>query len=63
LLARPGDLLTVRLYWRAHSELSEDYHSFLHLVSHTRQTLVALDKIPGQELAATALSGSVIHRT
>ena len=51
LIARPGDLLTVRLYWRAHSELSEDYHSFLHLVSHTRQTLVALDKIPGQELA------------
>ena len=49
--ARPGDLVTIRLFWRAASELSEDYHSFLHLVSHDRQTLAALDKIPGQEIA------------
>lgn len=49
--ARPGDLVTIRLFWRAQSELSEDYHSFLHLVSHDRQTLAALDKIPGQEIA------------
>ena len=49
--ARPGDLVTIRLYWRAQSKLSEDYHSFLHLVSHDRQTLTALDKIPGQEIA------------
>ena len=50
-LVRPGDLVTIRLYWRAQRELSEDYHSFLHLVSHARQTLVALDKMPGQEIA------------
>jgi hypothetical protein len=50
-IVRPGDLVTTRLYWRAQSELSEDYHSFLHLVSHDRQTLAALDKIPGQEIA------------
>lgn len=50
-IARPGDRLTVRLYWRALRELSEDYHSFLHLVSHERQTLTAFDKIPGQEIA------------
>ncbi|MFO7632730.1 MAG: 6-pyruvoyl-tetrahydropterin synthase-related protein, partial [Caldilinea sp.] len=50
-LVRPGDLVTIRLFWRAQRDLSEDYHSFLHLVSHERQTLVALDKIPGQEIA------------
>ncbi len=49
--AQPGDLVTIRLYWRAQSALSEDYHSFLHLVSHDRRTLTALDKIPGQEIA------------
>ncbi|MBP8292157.1 MAG: hypothetical protein KAX65_05250, partial [Caldilineaceae bacterium] len=48
---RPGDRVAITLYWRAMSELSEDYHSFLHLVSHDRQTLVSLDKIPGQESA------------
>ncbi len=50
-IARPGDRLIVRLYWRALRELSEDYHSFVHLVSHEQQTLTAFDKIPGQEIA------------
>jgi hypothetical protein len=50
-VARPGDRVTIRLYWRALRMLSEDYHSFIHLVNHERQTLTALDKIPGQEIA------------
>lgn len=50
-LAHPGDRLTIQLYWRARRELSEDYHSFLHLVGHDRRTLAALDKMPGQEIA------------
>lgn len=51
LPVRPGDRVAFTLYWRAVTELSEDYHSFLHLVSYDRQPLVSLDKIPGQESA------------
>ena len=51
LRVHPGDRVAITLYWRAARALSEDYHSFLHLVSHDRQTLTSLDKIPGQESA------------
>ena len=27
----PGDTVIVRLYWQAHTELPDDYHTFLHL--------------------------------
>ena len=48
---RPGDLVNLRLFWRAATALSEDYHAFVHLVDQNRQTLVTFDKIPGQESA------------
>ena len=34
---RPGDTISVRLYWQAHSELDHDYHTFLHLYTPSLQ--------------------------
>jgi len=49
-LAYAGDQLVTRLYWRAAGAAPEGYHSFLHLVDHQRQTLVAQDQLAGSAL-------------
>lgn len=49
-VAYPGERLVTRLYWRAERPAPEGYHSFIHLVSHARQTLVAQDQLAGSAL-------------
>ena len=46
-LAQPGEQLEVVLSWRAQSVTRKDYHSFLHFLNSTRQTVVGQDHIPG----------------
>ncbi len=54
-VVRPGDEVSYVLYWRANGQMSEDYHSFMHVVDTQRQTLVSLDKVPGTEISRPIL--------
>ena len=42
---RPGGTINVRLYWQAHDQVGEDYHSFLHLYKPSLQRSWAVENI------------------
>ena len=49
-VARPGEHVNFILYWRAAGPLTEDFHSFVHLVDSSRQVAIAHDQLPGSRL-------------
>lgn len=40
---KPGGTITVRLYWQAHDQIGEDYHTFLHLYTPSLQRSWAVE--------------------
>ena len=42
---KPGGTITVRLYWQAHDQIGEDYHTFLHLYTPSLQRSWAVENI------------------
>jgi hypothetical protein len=45
---RPGDRIKLSLYWRAGTDIKENYHAFMHFVDATGQPLIQDDHLPGQ---------------
>ena len=52
---KPGDLLSVSLYWEALQPSPEDYHSFIHLLDSTGQKVAQSDHQPGGVYYPTSL--------
>ncbi len=46
----PGDHLRYTLHWRAAGPVSEDYHTFIHLVDTQGNVLTGHDQMPGTDL-------------
>ena len=44
---RPGDVLTMMLFWKSHEVVSEDYHVFVHLVDEDEHIWAQHDGPPG----------------
>jgi len=55
IAARAGDAIEYTLYWKALRPLSENYHSFIHLLNASGQPLVQNDQIAGTMLAPPRL--------
>ncbi len=62
-VVRPGDTIEYILYWRADITMTQDYHSFMHLVDTQRLTLVSQRQGARHRDLAPDLVGSVPHRT
>ncbi|MEA3376712.1 MAG: phospholipid carrier-dependent glycosyltransferase [Chloroflexota bacterium] len=45
---RPGDLMTVTLYWRSDGEAAADNHVFVHLLDEEERLVAQHDGVPGQ---------------
>ncbi len=52
---KPGDSLTVTLYWQSLTEMSQDYSTFVHLLDETELMVAQRDMYPGQGLYPTSL--------
>ncbi len=52
--ARPGEKLTVTLYWQPQSELDFDYTSYVHLVDEAGRGITQSDHLPGGEYYPTS---------
>ncbi len=52
---KPGDALTVTLYWQSLAEMSQDYSVFVHLLDETELIVAQRDMYPGQGLYPTSL--------
>jgi hypothetical protein len=53
--ARPGQQLTVTLYWQPQSEVDVDYTSYVHLVDETGRGITQLDHLAGGDYYPTSL--------
>jgi hypothetical protein len=51
----PGQELEVSLYWRVEEELSQDYHTYVHVLDKDGQTVAQSDHRPGQEYYPSSL--------
>jgi hypothetical protein len=52
--ARPGEQLTVTLYWQPQSEVNIDYSSYVHLVDETGRGITQSDHLPGGDYYPTS---------
>jgi len=52
---KPGDSLTVTLYWQSLSKMNQDYSTFVHLLDETELIVAQRDMYPGQGLYPTSL--------
>jgi hypothetical protein len=52
---KPGDSLTVILYWQSLAEMNQDYSVFVHLLDETELIVAQRDMYPGQGLYPTSL--------
>ena len=52
---KPGDSLTVTLYWQSLAEMNQDYSVFVHLLDATELIVAQRDMYPGQGLYPTSL--------
>jgi len=50
-----GEELQVSLYWRVEQDLSQDYHTYVHLLNDEGQTIAQSDHRPGQEYYPSSL--------
>jgi len=59
---KPGDSLTITLYWQSLDEMNQDYSVFVHLLDETELIVAQRDMYPGQGLYPTNLwsTGDVI---
>jgi hypothetical protein len=53
--ARPGEQLSITLYWQPQSEVATDYTSYVHLVDETGRGITQSDHLPGGEYYPTSL--------
>jgi hypothetical protein len=51
----PGGELQVSLYWRVEQDLSQDYHTYVHLLNEEGQSIAQSDHRPGQEYYPSSL--------
>ena len=52
---KPGDSLTVTLYWQSLAEMNQDYSTFVHLLDKNELMVAQRDMYPGQGLYPTSL--------
>jgi len=52
---KPGDALTVTLYWQSLAEMNQDYSTFVHLLDGNELIVAQRDMYPGQGLYPTSL--------
>jgi len=52
---KPGDSLTITLYWQSLAEMNQDYSVFVHLLDETELIVAQRDMYPGQGLYPTSL--------
>jgi hypothetical protein len=52
---KPGDALTVTLYWQSLAEMDQDYSVFVHLLDENELIVAQRDMYPGQGLYPTSL--------
>jgi len=52
---KPGDSLTVTLYWQSLAEMNQDYSTFVHLLDENELIVAQRDMYPGQGLYPTSL--------
>ena len=52
---KPGDALTITLYWQSLAQMNQDYSVFVHLLDETELIVAQRDMYPGQGLYPTSL--------
>jgi hypothetical protein len=52
---KPGDSLTITLYWQSLAETNQDYSTFVHLLDENELIVTQRDMYPGQGLYPTSL--------
>jgi hypothetical protein len=52
---KPGDSLTITLYWQSQAEMDQDYSVFVHLLDENELIVAQRDMYPGQGLYPTSL--------